>query len=206
MYKHYFKRLLDIILSILGLLFLVLPMVLVAIAIKIDSKGPVFFRQTRMGKNNREFEILKFRSMSTDTPKDVPTHLLGGATSFITPVGKFIRRTSLDELPQLFCILKGDMSVVGPRPCLPNQMDLREKRDENGSSLLLPGLTGWAQVNGRDELPNEIKAGFDGEYAEKIGFFFDIKCIFLTVFRVLKSDGVKEGAEEPRKEKEGVSR
>lgn len=207
MYQRFFKRCLDIVLSLVGIVLLSIPMLCVAIAIKLDSKGPVYFRQMRMGKNNSEFEILKFRSMSTETPKDVPTHLLGDATSFITPVGKFIRKTSLDELPQLFCILKGDMSVVGPRPCLPNQTDLREKRTENGSDLLVPGLTGWAQVNGRDELPIDIKAGFDGEYAQNVNFFWDVKCIVLTVFKVLQSDGVKEGREEVVKEvvKEAVA-
>ncbi len=202
MYQSFGKRFLDLFLSFCGILVLAIPMMLVAFAIKMDSKGPVLFRQIRMKKGEETFEILKFRSMATDTPKDVPTHLLGEATSFITPVGKFIRKTSLDELPQLFCILKGDMSVVGPRPCLPNQVDLREKRKENGSEQLLPGLTGWAQVNGRDELPIDIKAGFDGVYLEKISFFFDIKCIFLTVFRVLKSDGVQEGKIEKTVEEE----
>ncbi len=212
MYLRFFKRIIDIFLSLVGLIVLALPMVLVAVAIKMDSKGPILFKQKRVGRNETDFEIWKFRSMSTETPKDVPTHLLGEATSFITPVGKFIRKTSLDELPQLFCILKGDMAVVGPRPCLPSQTDLMEKRRENGSDKLLPGLTGWAQVNGRDELPIEVKAGYDGEYVQKISLFFDMKCIFLTVFKVLKSDGVQEGSqktevssEAEKKEEAGVS-
>lgn len=193
MYLKFIKRILDIVLSICAILLLLVPMIIVAVAIKIETKGPALFKQNRIAKDNEQFTILKFRSMSNETPKDVPTHMLGEAESYITKVGAFIRKTSLDELPQLFCILKGDMSFVGPRPCLPNQLDLRELRDENGSSSLKPGLTGLAQISGRDELEIEIKAKFDGEYLEKVCFLFDVKCIFLTGLRVIKKEGIKEG-------------
>lgn len=193
MYKKFLKRTIDIILSLVGIIILSVPMVLVAIAIKIDSKGPILFKQQRVGINKTTFTILKFRSMAFDTPKDVPTHLLTSATSYITKVGAFIRKTSLDELPQLFCILKGDMSVVGPRPCLENQIDLIKERDKYGANNIKPGLTGLAQISGRDELEISIKAKYDGEYIEKMNFLFDIKCIFLTALKVIKKDGVQEG-------------
>lgn len=193
MYCKNFKRVFDVGLSITSIFILLIPMIIVAIAIKLESKGSSVFKQERIGQNNTKFTIYKFRSMSIDTPKDVPTHLLGEANSHITKVGSFIRKTSLDELPQLFCILKGDMSFVGPRPCLPNQIDLITLRDENGASALKPGLTGLAQINGRDELEIDIKAKLDGEYVQKISFLFDLKCLIMTGVKVLKKDGVKEG-------------
>ena len=191
----FFKRLLDIVMSFLGIIILSPVMIIVAVLIKLTSKGPVLFKQQRVGKNGRLFKIWKFRSMRTDTPKDMPTHMLENPETFITPVGRFIRKTSIDELPQLFNILAGQMSVIGPRPALANQTELLRLREENGSAALRPGLTGWAQINGRDELPDEIKAGYDGEYAQKISFGFDVKCFFGTIGAVLRSDGIVEGAQ-----------
>lgn len=164
-----------------------------AIAVKADSKGPVFFVQKRVGKDNKHFNMYKFRSMRTDTPHDMPTHLLSNPDAFITKVGKFLRKSSLDELPQLFNILKGDMSIVGPRPALWNQDDLIAERDKYGANNIRPGLTGWAQVNGRDELEIDVKAKFDGEYVEKMSLPFDIKCIIATALQVIKHEGVVEG-------------
>ena len=157
------------------------------------SPGPVLFKQERVGKNNKNFKIYKFRSMRTDTPKDVPTHMLEDPEQYITKIGKFMRKTSLDELPQLFNILKGEMSVIGPRPSLPNQYDLNDLRDKNGASKVKPGLTGLAQVSGRDELEIDIKAALDGQYVKNITFIGDLKLFFKTFISVLKSDGVKEG-------------
>jgi len=191
----FFKRLLDIVMSFLGIIILSPVMIIVAVLIKLTSKGPVLFKQQRVGKNGKLFKIWKFRSMRTDTPKDMPTHMLENPETFITPVGRFIRKTSIDELPQLFNILAGQMSVIGPRPALANQTELLRLREENGSAALRPGLTGWAQINGRDELPDEIKAGYDGEYAQKISFGFDVKCFFGTIGAVLRSDGIVEGAQ-----------
>ena len=188
-----FKRIIDLFLSIIGLIVLAPLFLLLMIAIKIDSKGPVFFRQKRMGIHKTYFNLLKFRTMRIDAPKDTPTHLLEDPERYITKVGKFLRKTSLDELPQLWNILIGQMSVIGPRPALWNQHDLIAERDKYGANDIPVGLTGWAQVNGRDELPIEIKAKLDGEYAEKIGFQMDIKCFFMTINGVLKSDGVVEG-------------
>ena len=171
-------------------------MLIVAVAIKLDSPGPVLFKQQRVaeGRGGKKlFYIYKFRTMRTDTPKDAPTHLLQGATSYITKVGGFLRKTSLDELPQLFNILKGEMSIIGPRPALWNQFDLIEERDKYGANEVKPGLTGWAQINGRDELKISVKAKLDGEYVENLSFLFDCKCFFGTVLSVLKSDGVVEG-------------
>ncbi len=193
MYKKYIKRLLDIVLSFMGIVFLSLPMLLVALAIKLDSKGPVFFKQKRVGLNKTHFNILKFRTMRTDTPKDAPTHELSNPDQWITKVGKILRKTSLDELPQLFNILVGQMSVIGPRPALWNQYDLIEERDKYGANDVRPGLTGWAQISGRDELEIDVKAAFDGEYVEKMSFGFDVKCFFGTITSVLKSEGVVEG-------------
>lgn len=193
MYKKFFKRFMDIFLSLLGIMILAIPMIIVSIIIKIDSKGTILFKQERVGIDKKTFVILKFRSMTIDTPENVPTHLLSLASSHITKFGAFMRRTSIDELPQLFCILKGDMSFVGPRPCLLNQVDLIYLRDENGSSGLKPGLTGLAQISGRDELEIKVKAELDGEYAKKISFLFDVKCILMTFVKVLKKDGIKEG-------------
>ena len=157
------------------------------------SPGPVFFKQKRVGKNKTYFNILKFRTMRTDTPKDTPTHLLANPEQYITSIGKILRKTSLDELPQIINILKGDMSIIGPRPALWNQYDLIEERDKYGANDILPGLTGWAQINGRDELEIDVKARLDGEYVEKMSFLFDCKCFFGTITSVLKHEGVVEG-------------
>lgn len=171
-----------------------LPFLLIlAAAIKLDSKGPALFRQKRIGIHKKYFYILKFRTMRTDTPKDMPTHLLKNPDAYITKLGKFLRKTSLDELPQIINILKGDMAIVGPRPALWNQEDLIAERDKYGANDILPGLTGWAQINGRDELPIAVKAKLDGEYVKKMGFGMDLKCIIGTVFSVVRQDGVVEG-------------
>lgn len=193
MYKKVFKRLLDIILSLCGIIALSIPMVIIAVIIKIDSKGPVFFKQKRVGLNKEYFEIIKFRTLLTETPKDVPTHELSDSKKWITKVGKILRRKSLDELPQLFNILKGEMSIIGPRPALWNQFDLIEERDKYGANNVRPGLTGLAQISGRDELEIPVKAKLDGEYVEKISLFFDIKCFIKTIGSVIRSDGFVEG-------------
>ena len=187
------KGILDFLISLIALILLALPMAVLAIAIKIDDPGPVFFRQKRVGRNQKTFQMMKFRSMKMDTPHDTPTHLLADPYQYITKVGKFLRRTSLDELPQLFNILMGQMSIVGPRPALWNQFDLNEARESYGVHQVRPGLTGWAQVNGRDELEIPVKAKLDGEYVQNISFLFDCKCFFGTILSVLKSDGVVEG-------------
>ncbi|MBQ9952059.1 MAG: sugar transferase [Clostridia bacterium] len=189
------KRALDFILSLLALIVLSPVMLIVALAVKLTSPGPVLFKQKRVGVGKSHFMIYKFRTMRTDAPKDAPTHLLQNAQSFITPVGKFLRASSLDELPQLLNILKGEMSIVGPRPALWNQYDLIAARDAVHANDVLPGLTGWAQINGRDELPIDVKARLDGEYVRRMGFLFDVRCIFGTVLSVLKKDGVREGAQ-----------
>ena len=193
MYQNYIKRLLDIALSLGGIIILALPMALIALAIKLDSPGPVFFKQKRVGKNKEHFSILKFRTMRTDTPPEAPTHELSDPEKWITKTGKILRKTSLDELPQLFNILRGEMSIIGPRPALWNQFDLIEERDKYGANDIRPGLTGWAQISGRDELEIDVKAAFDGEYVEKISLGFGIKCFLGTITSVLKSDGVVEG-------------
>lgn len=187
------KRGIGLFLSLIGLIVLSPLFLILMVAIKLDSPGPIFFRQKRVGKNKTYFEILKFRTMRIDTPKDTPTHLLQDPEQWITKVGKFLRKTSLDELPQIINILKGDMSIIGPRPALWNQYDLIAERDKYGANDILPGLTGWAQINGRDELPIEIKARLDGDYVERLSFAFDTKCFFATIFSILKSDGVVEG-------------
>lgn len=187
------KRLLDILFSFLGLTVLSPVFLILIIAIKLDSKGPILFKQKRVGINKSYFNILKFRTMKIETPKDTPTHLLKNPEMYITRTGKFLRRTSLDELPQIWNIFVGQMSIIGPRPALWNQYDLINERDKYGANDILPGLTGWAQINGRDELPIKQKAKLDGEYVEKIGFRMDSKCFFLTILSVLKSDGVVEG-------------
>ena len=192
MYR-YVKRGLDVLLSLAGIIVLAVPMLVIAVAVKLDSPGPALFRQRRVGIHKTYFEILKFRTMRTDTPHDAATHQLQGASTYITKVGAFLRKTSLDELPQLFNILLGQMSVVGPRPALWNQEDLLAERDRYGANDVRPGLTGWAQINGRDELPIPVKARFDGEYVERISFAFDCKCFFGTIFKVLRHDGVVEG-------------
>ncbi|WP_270166535.1 sugar transferase [Paenibacillus sp. SYP-B4298] len=188
-----YKRMLDFILSLLALIVLSPVFIILIVLIKLDSKGPVLFKQKRVGKNKQHFNILKFRTMRTDTPSDMPTHLLQNPEACITRVGKFLRKSSLDELPQIINILKGEMSIVGPRPALWNQYDLIAERDKYGANDILPGLTGWAQVNGRDELPIEVKARFDGEYVEEQSFRVDLRVFVKTVFSVLISDGVIEG-------------
>lgn len=193
------KRVFDFIISLIGVIVLSPIILIVALAVKLTSPGPMLFKQRRIGKNNNEFQIYKFRTMRIDTP-NVPTHLLENPEQWITPVGKFLRKASLDELPQLFNILKGEMSIVGPRPALYNQIDLKEMRTEAGVHKLVPGLTGWAQINGRDEIPLSLKVKLDKEYLEKKNFFFDIKIIFMTVLSVLKSEGVQEGKNENNNE------
>lgn len=193
MYKKGLKRVLDFLLSLLGIIVLSPILVIIVIAIKLDSKGPVIFTQQRVGKNKKLFPIYKFRTMKIDTPKEMPTHLLENPDFFITKVGKFLRKTSLDELPQLFNIIKGDMAVIGPRPALWNQEDLIAERDKYGANDIRPGLTGWAQINGRDELEIEVKAELDGYYVERESFLMDATCFFGTIVSVFKSDGVVEG-------------
>lgn len=187
------KRLIDILLSLIGLIVLSPVFFVLIIAIKIDSKGPVLFKQKRAGKGKTHFNIFKFRTMRIDTPKDMPTHLLENPEKYITKIGKLLRKTSFDELPQIINILKGEMSIIGPRPALWNQYDLIEERDKYGANDVPPGLTGWAQINGRDELPIYIKARLDGDYVKRMSFWIDMKCFFGTIVRVVKSDGVVEG-------------
>ena len=196
MCKKFFKRFLDIILSLMGISALALPMLVVAIIIKIDSPGPVFFKQKRVGNHKELFTILKFRSMPTSAPSETPTHQLETVDIKLTPFQKFLRKSSIDELPQLFCILTGKMSIIGPRPALWNQYDLIEERDKYGANDLRPGLTGWAQINGRDELEIPVKAKLDGEYVENLNFAFDLKCFFRTFTSVLKSEGFVEGKQQ----------
>lgn len=187
------KRFIDIVLSSVGIIILSPIFLILIIAIKLDSQGPVFFKQKRVGMCKEHFKILKFRTMYTNTPKDTPTHLLENPDQWITRVGKFLRKTSLDELPQIFNILKGEMSIIGPRPALWNQYDLIRERDLYKANNVPVGITGWAQINGRDELDNKDKAKLDGEYVRKISFFMDLKCFIGTVFSVIKSEGVVEG-------------
>jgi len=187
------KRLLGFVLALVACIVLIPVFVCIMGAIKVESRGPVFFKQKRVGLKKSHFNILKFRTMYTETPQDTPTHLLADPDVYITRVGKILRKTSLDELPQLINILKGEMSFVGPRPALWNQYDLIDERDKYGANDTLPGLTGWAQINGRDELPIEIKAKLDGHYIKEMGLFIDVHCFIATIFKVLKSDGVVEG-------------
>jgi len=187
------KRLIDLILSLVGLIILSPIFLILIIAIKLDSKGPVLFKQKRVGINKTHFYILKFRTMKIDTPKDTPTHLLKDPDRYITKVGKFLRKTSLDELPQIWNIFVGQMSIIGPRPALWNQYDLIAERDKYRANDIRPGLTGWAQINGRDELPIEVKAKLDGEYVDRLSFGFDLKCFIGTIVSVVKRDGVVEG-------------
>ncbi|WP_320628498.1 sugar transferase [Enterococcus faecium] len=193
MYKDGLKRGIDFLLSLAGIIVLSPILLILCLAIKIDSKGPVIFKQKRVGKNKTYFYIYKFRTMKVDTPKETPTHLLSNPDFFITRVGKFLRKTSLDELPQLFNILKGDMAVIGPRPALWNQYDLIEERDKYHANDIRPGLTGLAQISGRDELEIEYKARLDGQYTSNITPLMDLKCFFGTIISVFKSDGVVEG-------------
>lgn len=192
MYKK-IKRILDIVISGAGLIILSPLFLLLILAIKIDSRGPVLFKQKRVGVHKTYFNILKFRTMRIDTPKDMPTHMLSNPEQYITRVGKFLRKTSLDELPQIINILKGNMSIIGPRPALWNQYDLIAERDKYGANDVIPGLTGWAQVNGRDELEISVKAKLDGEYVKHLGFQMDCVCFFRTITSVLKGDGIVEG-------------
>jgi len=187
------KRTGDIILSLIGLIILSPVFLILIIAIKLDSRGPILFKQKRVGIHKKHFYILKFRTMRIDTPKDTPTHLLENPDQYITKVGKFMRKTSFDELPQIINILKGEMSIIGPRPCLWNQYDLIKERDKYSANNVSPGLTGWAQINGRDELPIEVKARKDGVYVRKMSWGMDFRCFIGTVTSVLKSDGVVEG-------------
>lgn len=209
MYQKYIKRLIDVILSFIGIVVLSIPMLIISVLIKIDSPGNVLFKQKRIGIGKKEFYILKYRTMRTDTPHNMPTHMLNNPNAYITKIGIILRKYSLDELPQMFNIFKGDMSIIGPRPALWNQSDLITERDKYGANDIKPGLTGWAQINGRDELPIDVKARLDGEYAEKLSFLFDVKCFFGTILSVLKHDGVVEGGTgmvENDKEKEVVHR
>ena len=207
MYRKFFKRLIDIALSFCGLVVLAVPMVIFAIIVKLDSKGPVLFWQERVGLHKETFMMPKFRSMYTETPSDMPTHLLSDPSRWITPVGKVYRKLSIDELPQIWCILTGKMSIIGPRPALWNQYDLIEEREQYGATDVRPGLTGWAQINGRDELEIPVKAKLDGEYVEKMSFLFDCKCFFGTILAVLRRDGVVEGGTGAMKdEKDKVSK
>ena len=200
---RYIKRGIDILLSGLAVIILSPALLVLCAAIKIDSRGPILFKQKRIGIHKTYFWIYKFRTMRTDTPKDMPTHLLTNPEQYITKVGKFLRKTSLDELPQIFNILKGDMSIVGPRPALWNQDDLIAERDKYGANDVMPGLTGWAQINGRDELEIPVKAAFDGEYVKKIGFAMDARCFFGTFLSVLRGDGVVEGGTGSMEKKKG---
>lgn len=190
---RYIKRIIDILLSGLAIIILSPLLLILCIAIKLDSPGPIFFTQKRVGIHKTYFQIYKFRTMRTDTPKDMPTHMLANPEQYITKTGRFLRKTSLDELPQIFNIFKGDMSIVGPRPALWNQDDLVAERDKYGANDVTPGLTGWAQINGRDELEIPVKAKLDGEYVKKYGFTMDMRCFFGTFLSVLRQDGVVEG-------------
>lgn len=193
MYQRFLKRFIDVVLSSIGIIVLLLPMTVIAIIIKIDSPGTVLFKQERVGIHKKRFKIYKFRSMRSDTPKDVPTHQLGNAQSHITKFGAWMRKMSVDELPQIFNIFIGNMTIIGPRPALYNQEDLIAERDKYGANDIKPGLTGLAQIRGRDELPIDVKARLDGEYAQNISFLTDFKLFFQTILSVLKHDGVVEG-------------
>ncbi|MBQ7151349.1 MAG: sugar transferase [Synergistaceae bacterium] len=195
MYKNFFKRFLDIFLSALALIVLAVPMLIVAAIIKHEDSGNVFFKQKRIGIHKKFFYIYKFRSMKSSTPHDVPTHMLENPERYILKCGRWIRKYSIDELPQIINILKGDMSIVGPRPALWNQDDLIAERDKYGANDIRPGLTGWAQINGRDELAIPVKAKLDGEYVKRVSFIFDCICILRTVTSVFKHEGFIEGAE-----------
>lgn len=206
MYNNFFKRVLDIVLSFIGIVFAAIPMLIVAVIIKLDSPGPVFFRQKRVGKKKKYFTIIKFRSMPITAPHDMPTHQLENPESMLSGFQRFERRMSIDELPQLFNILIGDMSIIGPRPALWNQEDLIAERDKYGANGVRPGLTGLAQISGRDEITIPVKARLDGEYIEKMSFGFDCKCFFGTVVAVLKHEGVVEGGTgELEREKEKIA-
>ena len=212
MYRLFLKRLIDIVFSFIGIVVLALPMIVFAFIIKGEDPGPVFFRQKRIGIHKTQFGLLKFRSMKMSTPHDMPTHMLENPEQYILKCGRWMRKMSIDELPQLFNIFTGKMSIIGPRPALWNQDDLIAERDKYGANDVKPGLTGWAQINGRDELEISEKARLDGEYAEKMSFAFDCKCFFGTIKSVLHHDGVVEGGtgemkrEEKEKETEFISK
>lgn len=197
MYSHFFKRFLDIVLSLFAILILLLPFLIICLLIVIDDPGPVFFRQKRVGRKKNGkityFSLCKFSTMKVSAPHDVPTHLLQNPDEYITRVGKFLRKTSLDELPQIYQIFTGKMSIIGPRPALWNQQDLVDEREKYGANDVRPGLTGWAQINGRDELEIPEKAKFDGEYIDNLSFVFDCKCFFGTILSVFRHEGVVEG-------------
>ena len=193
MYQRFIKRLIDISLSLVGLVVLAIPMLVFSLIVKLDSPGPVLFWQKRVGIHKETFMMPKFRTMYTDTPANMPTHLLSDPQKWITRSGAWFRKLSIDELPQILCIFTGKMSIIGPRPALWNQDDLIEERDKYGANDVRPGLTGWAQINGRDELEIPVKARLDGEYVQNISFLFDCRCFFGTIFKVLRHDGVVEG-------------
>ena len=193
MYQRIIKRFIDIVLSLVGLIVLAIPMLVFALIVKLDSPGPVLFWQKRVGLHKQTFMMPKFRTMYTDTPANMPTHLLSDPQKWITRSGAWFRKLSIDELPQILCIFTGKMSIIGPRPALWNQDDLIEERDKYGANDVRPGLTGWAQINGRDELEIPVKARLDGEYVQNISFLFDCRCFFGTIFKVLRHDGVVEG-------------
>jgi len=203
MYKRFGKRIIDIVFSGIGLIVLAVPMLIVALLIKKEDPGSAIFVQKRVGLHKKHFNLYKFRSMRLDTPHDMPTHLLENPEQYILKVGAFIRKTSIDEIPQLWNIFKGDMSIIGPRPALWNQDDLIAERDKYGANDVMPGLTGWAQINGRDELEIPVKAKLDGEYVEKMSFLFDCKCFFGTIMSVLKHEGVVEGGTGELNKKKG---
>lgn len=202
MYEKYFKRAIDVVLSFCGLIALSWLYVILIVAIKMDDPGPAFFTQKRVGKGKTYFKLHKFRSMKMCTPHDTPTHLLENPEQYITRVGKFLRKSSLDELPQIWDIFVGNMSIIGPRPALWNQDDLVAERDKYGANDVRPGLTGWAQINGRDELEIDVKAKLDGEYVERMSFAFDVRCFFGTIASVLKQEGVVEGGTGEMQKKE----
>lgn len=193
MYQRFIKRFIDIVLSLVGLVVLAIPMLVFALIVKLDSPGPVLFWQKRVGIHKKTFMMPKFRTMYTDTPANMPTHLLSDPQKWITRSGAWFRKLSIDELPQILCIFTGKMSIIGPRPALWNQGDLIEERDKYGANDVRPGLTGWAQINGRDELEIPVKARLDGEYVQNLSFLFDCRCFFGTIFKVLRHDGVVEG-------------
>ena len=193
MYQRCVKRIFDIVLSLVGLIVLAIPMLVFSLIVKLDSPGPVLFWQKRVGIHKKTFMMPKFRTMYTDTPANMPTHLLSDPQKWITRSGAWFRKLSIDELPQILCIFTGKMSNIGPRPALWNQDDLIEERDKYGANDVRPGLTGWAQINGRDELEIPVKARLDGEYVQKLSFLFDCRCFFGTIFKVLRHDGVVEG-------------
>ena len=199
MYTHFFKRLIDIVLSFIGIIVLGIPMLIIAAVIKHEDPGPARFKQKRIGKDKKYFMLLKFRSMKMSTPHDVPTHQLENPEQYLLKCGKTLRKLSLDELPQLFNILKGDMSIIGPRPALWNQDDLIAERDKYGANGVKPGLTGWAQINGRDELPIPVKVRYDREYVEGLSLKMDVRCFFGTIRSVLRAEGVREGGTGGRK-------